>query len=326
MHTRGSRHTLINKAGEAVRSGTLEDVASFLDIQDYPQRQSGPRPKTPPESWRPWIDLFVAEQTAARHSAGTIRLRVYALVALAHTYPGCDPLTIGREHLIAYLGRDGLAPWYAKSLRVTLRTFFGMLYELGHRRDNLGGKLPKVRIPRSLPRPCPDHVVRNAFGAATDHRVRLALWIATETGLRRAEIVSIRRADVDNRAGDYWLHVRGKGGHERLVPLSDALAGALMTSPAEYVFPKANDGSRPISSDYLGRLVSRSMPDGWTAHTLRHRFATQAYAANNDLRAVQELLGHSSPTTTAIYTQVADNSLRAAATAARISFQDPLGA
>jgi site-specific recombinase XerD len=56
----------------------------------------------------------------------------------------------------------------------------------------------------------------------------------------------------------------------------------------------------------------------WTAHTLRHRFGTKAYQHSSDLRVVQELLGHHSPATTAIYTEVSDDSRRGAAEAALI--------
>nr|WP_324684669.1 tyrosine-type recombinase/integrase [Mycobacterium sp. 94-17] len=67
---------------------------------------------------------------------------------------------------------------------------------------------------------------------------------------------------------------------------------------------------------HLGKLITRALPGPWTTHTLRHRFATMAYQASSDLRAVQELLGHTSPVTTAIYTKVADEAMRRAAIAA----------
>jgi integrase/recombinase XerD len=162
--------------------------------------------------------------------------------------------------------------------------------------------------------------------------ILLAVRIEAETGLRRAEIARIRRCDVEGDPGAFWLRVLGKGGHERTVPITDDLAAALIAGPGSYVFPSldrwGNSLAPHISADALGVLIAEALPDKWTVHTLRHRFATKAYAATKDIRAVQELLGHASPTTTAIYAQVANESLRTAAMAAQLDgiFADSPGA
>ncbi|AEG84519.1 tyrosine-type recombinase/integrase [Corynebacterium ulcerans] len=66
----------------------------------------------------------------------------------------------------------------------------------------------------------------------------------------------------------------------------------------------------------MGKLISRALPGDWTPHKIRHRYATVAYGHSYDLRAVQELLGHASVSTTQIYTAVSDTSMRSAASAA----------
>jgi site-specific recombinase XerD len=76
----------------------------------------------------------------------------------------------------------------------------------------------------------------------------------------------------------------------------------------------------------LGKLITEALPGDWTAHTLRHRFGTVAYQATGDIRAVQELLGHASPTTTAIYTKVTDGAMRRAAMSTHIDSNAPMGA
>ena len=175
--------------------------------------------------------------------------------------------------------------------------------EHGYREDDPSRTLPAVKVPRSRPRPCPDSAIRSALATITDERVRLAIRIGAQTGLRRAEIAALRRTDVMGRPGQFLLHVAdGKGGHQRTVPIGDELATEIMGSPTRYVFSAWDN--RPITPDTLGRWISRALPDHWAAHSLRHRFGTTAYQASHDLRAVQELLGHSSPTTTAIYTAV----------------------
>jgi site-specific recombinase XerD len=87
-----------------------------------------------------------------------------------------------------------------------------------------------------------------------------------------------------------------------------ALARAL-GSIAGPVFPNGAGGH--LTADHVGRLIRRHLGHG--AHTLRHRYATRAYAGSHDLRAVQELLGHASPTTTARYVSTGEQQLHAAA-------------
>jgi len=67
---------------------------------------------------------------------------------------------------------------------------------------------------------------------------------------------------------------------------------------------------------WLGKLIARYLPDGWTPHKLRHRFATVAYGDAHDLRAVQQLLGHASVATTQVYVAVRGDAVTTAASAA----------
>ena len=145
-------------------------------------------------------------------------------------------------------------------------------------------------------------------------------------GLRRAEIARVHTRDI----ADNSLRVSGKGGHERVVPLHPELrvelraelsrrrrdengswGGRASVEPGGWLFP-SDEPHLPLTADHIGRLIARALPGTWTAHTLRHRFATQAYRTGRDLRAVQELLGHAKPETTARYAAVPDGSLAAA--------------
>ena len=91
-------------------------------------------------------------------------------------------------------------------------------------------------------------------------------------------------------------------------------AAIILARPDGYLFPSSHGGH--LTPHHLGKLVSACLPDGLTMHTLRHRCATLAYAATGDLRAVQELLGHAKPETTARYTAVSDAAVRRAMEAA----------
>jgi integrase/recombinase XerD len=296
----GELVTVFDAAGLPMVSGSLEQVEDWV-AERYVARAPGPDAAEVPARWRPWIEMFIAEMDAARRAPSTIQTRVVRLAHFAREHPDSDPLTVTRVELINYMAQPRWSPSTAHSVRSTLRLFFRMLYELEHRRDNPARTLPPITLPRAMPRPCPDHAIFQALATTSDAQVALAIRIGVQTGMRRVEIARLRPTDVIGQAGNYWVHITGKGGHERAVPISDELADQLMAIPTAYVFHNPTTGG-PITPRHLGKLVAAALPGHWTAHTLRHRFATTAYAAERDLRAVQELLGHVSPVTTAIYT------------------------
>lgn len=316
----GELVTVFDAAGLPMMTGGLEQVEAWM-AERFVRRPPGPSAEQIPAGWRPWIEMFIAEQDAARRTPSTIQTRVLRLAHLAREHPDSDPLTVTREKLIAYMARPAWSPRTAHNVRSTLRLFFRMLYELEHRRDNPSRTLPPIALPRAMPRPCPDHAVFLALAATDNPQVALAIRIGVQTGMRRSEIARLRPSDVIGQVGNYWVHITGKGGHERAVPVSDELAEQLLAIPSTYVFPNPRGG--PVTPAHLGKLITAALPGHWTTHTLRHRFATTAYAAERDLRAVQELLGHVSPVTTAIYTKVADQSMRRAAAATRLAGERP---
>lgn len=297
-----------------VVTGDLSKIERHLG-ERYARRPPGPAAMEAPVAWQPWMALFLGEQNAAHRSPQTIKTRAQHLTAFAHGHPGVTPLTVTRAQLIVWVGDQTRKPRTAHSIRSTMRVFFRTLYDLGHRRDNPAATLPSISLPRSLPRPCPDHVVQTAYGSVDDGRLLLAIRITVETGLRRAEVAHVHPRDVEGRAGDFRLHIVGKGNHERTVPISDSLADRILGHTG-YLFAGWN--GQPITPRHLGKLITRALPGEWTTHTLRHRFATVAYQTTGDLRVVQDLLGHTSPVTTAIYTKVADQAMRRAALAAVI--------
>lgn len=152
--------------------------------------------------------------------------------------------------------------------------------------------------------------------------------LAAYAGLRRSEIAAVHPRDFV----DGVLHVVGKGDRARIVPVHPLIdqavraelerrrdgrigtgwrLGAARVDPAGYLFPGQQPGTH-VSPWVVGDALSGLLGDVWTGHTLRHRFASRAYAASRDLRAVQELLGHSRPETTARYTAVPDDAMREA--------------
>jgi integrase len=167
-----------------------------------------------------------------------------------------------------------------------------------------------------MPRPTPEHHFFEALRQAPE-REGLMLRLAGYCGLRRGEISRVRREHVEEDLLGHELRVIGKGGHQRMVPLPDDLAADLLACPPGWIFPSPQRPG-PLTAAHVGVLVSRLLPEGWTCHTLRHRCGTVAYGeGGKDLRAVQELLGHAKPETTARYTQIPSSAVRNAMLAAR---------
>lgn len=259
------------------------------------------------EQWTAWM-------RAAGRPETTIGLRVYHVRRVMAAID-VSPWEITAEQLVHYLAEQAWAPETRRAYRASLRAFYGWGQACGRRLDSPAHLLPPITVPRGVPRPTPDAVYRAALAAAGP-RERLMVLLAAVCGLRRGEIARARREDVEPDLLGYSLRVHGKGGHVRSVPLPDALAVQLLNAPAGWLFPSSKSGGGHLTAHHVGVLVSRLLPEGWTCHTLRHRCATVAYASTRDLRAVQELLGHAKPETTARYTQVPVDAVRAAVTAA----------
>jgi integrase/recombinase XerC len=258
-------------------------------------------------AWATWL-------RAAGRPSTTIELRLYHVRRVLGSIGGC-PWSLSTEDLVTFLGAQLWAPETRRSYRASLRGFYSWAQATGRRQDNPAALIPSISLPRGVPRPTPDAIYRQALVDAT-RRVRLMVQLAAVCGLRCGEIARAAREDVLPDLVGYSIRVKGKGGHERNVPLPDDLAAEILAMSAGWLFPSPLASRGHLTPAHVGKLVSRVLPTGWTCHTLRHRCATVAYASTRDLRAVQELLGHSKPETTARYTQVPAAAVRAAMMAA----------
>lgn len=311
---------------------TSEELCTFAPvagIQSSTPRRRGPRARPLPPAWAPHIEEHVAWARAGARSEGTLRLRVYQVSRLAEV--AADPWAVTTEQLGIWLSNPDWAPATKRSARSHIRTFYEWAESTGRIDRSPAIGLGSVLVPRALPRPAPVEAIWTAAEAADD-RGRLMLKLASLAGLRRAEIAGLHTSQI---AEDHLL-VDGKGGHQRIVELEPDLASELQAELARrrrgqagtgfdspfvsatgYLFP-SDLSPAPLTPSHVGRIISRYLPDGWTAHTLRHRFATNVYEKDHDLRAVQELLGHASVETTVIYTQVSTAARRSAIAGAKI--------
>jgi integrase/recombinase XerC/integrase/recombinase XerD len=252
---------------------------------------------------------------------------------------GLDPASVSVRDLRRYLAvlsdRGNTATTIARKL-AALRAFFRVGVERGLRDENPAELLHTPKRPRRLPRVLkPDEVAalldRIPQSEPLELRDRALFELAYASGLRAQELVSLRLDSLDFDAET--VRVQGKGGKTRLVPVGEHACRALerylaagrprLTSraadPAPALFV-SKSGRQLSTSDVRRRLQSwaRRAAAGTPAvidahpHALRHSFATHLLEGGADLRAIQELLGHASISTTQVYTRVESRRLRSA--------------
>lgn len=268
-----------------------------------------------PVPWRESINGWTDTLRAAGLSAQTIKSRRYKMVHLATLLMPSGPEDVTTEQIVQAFARQQWKPETRKAYRNTISSFFRWLHKSGRRSDDPSLDVPRVKKPHAHPRPCPDRYIAAAMEKATSSE-KLMIRLGAECGLRRGEIARVHSDDVVADSAGRSLIVRGKGDKQRIVPLPDDLAGIIMDARG-YLFPGRFGGH--VEESYVGDHISHLLPRGYAAHTLRHRFATTAYAATHDLFVVAELLGHESVETTEHYVAMPDGRLREATAAVRLA-------
>lgn len=275
--------------------------------QDPTELISGLQRWSPAPSWRQPIKSWEAYLRSARHSETTIRTRIDQLTRLSRQI-GMTPWEVTSQDLTQWMASHQWSRETARSTRSGVRGFYAWAVEAGHLTSSPAETLPHIPAAVPCPRPAPEDDYRAALAAAPSAREALMVRLAAELGLRRAEVCQVHARDVLQEPDGWTLMVHGKGGKTRFVPLPVGLARELRSAPAGWVFPGKIDGH--LSPETVGTCVSRLLPPGITMHALRHRFASRAYLIDQDVLAIQQLLGHSSPATTQRYVHVTPASKR----------------
>jgi len=245
---------------------------------------------------------------------------------------GIGLLQARREHLFGYLAERGAAAYAARSnarLLSSLRAFYAQQARLGAIAEDPSANLESPKLGRSLPKALSESEVEALVRAPElDHpaglRDRAMVELMYAAGLRVSELVSLPATAVNLRQG--VLRVRGKGNKERLVPMGEEAQHWLEQYLAQARPVLAGKRARePLFLSRTGEPLSRQQfwtcvkklavragidPARVSPHGLRHSFATHLLNHGADLRALQMLLGHSSLSTTQIYTLVAREGLK----------------
>jgi integrase/recombinase XerD len=274
---------------------------------------------------RAWSELGLSRNTLAAYRND---LASFERWAVAHAR-SLERVT--RVEIYEYL-RERLAQGYtARSnarLLSALRHFFRLWLRLGRIDADPTALVESPKLPRSLPKALTEAQVEALIAApdvetAAGLRDRAMLELMYASGLRVSELVGLTADEVNLRQG--VVRVRGKGGKERLVPLGEEAIGWLerYLKQARPALARKRSGAwlflgargAPMQRQQFWLIVKRhaalaGIEARISPHGLRHSFATHLLNHGADLRVVQLLLGHSSLSTTQIYTLVAREGLK----------------
>ncbi len=296
--------------------------------------------REPGSQLEPFLEMLSAERGAARNTLEAYRRDLEDFLKLVRSR-GRDALCADGGDIVAYLeelARRGLAASSRARKLSAIRQFFRFLFAEGLRGDDPAASIDSPKPGRPLPKVlsiddvdallnCARKRASTARGIRLLKALRLhcLMEVLYASGLRVSELVSLARGAMT--PGERVILVRGKGGRERLVPLTEkacaahlayarelALAGGA-DARSRWLFPsRARQGhlTRQRFTQELKELAREAGLDAErvSPHVLRHAFASHLLERGADLKSVQQLLGHADISTTQIYTHVLEERLR----------------
>jgi integrase/recombinase XerC len=274
-----------------------------------------------------YLDSFISylskEKRYSKHTVNAYRKDIEQFNSFLSTQMEVvDLFFIKNIHVrswIVTMVEDGIANRSINRKIVTLRNFYKFLRKSNIELRNPCDKIQALKTPKRLPSFVQEKDLRNTFELIVQDTSDPFQWrdyviveLLYNTGLRRSELINLQKSDISFNRN--VMRVMGKGGKERLVPLSDTLISDLkkyldilnergylsdkvfITESSKKLYPKAVYN---IVKKYLSLLttVEKKSP-----HVLRHSFATHLMNRGAELNAVKEILGHSSLAATQVYT------------------------
>jgi integrase/recombinase XerD len=298
---------------------------------DLPHRAAGAA--TLSRRLEAFLEMLAAERGAARLTLAAYRNDLADLAGfLASRGTALEHADAAALHdYLATAATRRLAPRTLARRLSAMRQFFRFLVSDGSRTDDPTAGLDAPRLGRPLPKILSEAEIGRLIAAAAGWpeeegaRLRAILELLYATGLRVSELVGLPLATTQR--DPRFLLVRGKGGKERVVPLSgparQALAAYLAdrprfltgNQPSRWLFPSRGAAGH-LTRQRCGQLLkalalaARLDPARLSPHVLRHAFASHLLDHGADLRSVQQMLGHADIATTQIYTHVQSERLR----------------
>jgi integrase/recombinase XerD len=284
-----------------------------------------------------FLEMMVAERGAARNTIAAYRrdLQHFGDHISSRNQRLADADPDALRSYLEDMAATGISPRTAARRLSALKQFFRFLAAEGVRKDDPSATIDAPRAGRPLPKYLSENDVTRLLEATSLRKdaggLRLAalLEVLYATGLRVSELVGLPMSAI-TRDGR-MLIVRGKGGKERMVPLTDSATEAVQAylavrdgylpqpgsrAGSPWLFPsRSREGH--LTRVRFGQLLKELAVEAGLAparvspHVLRHSFASHLLAHGADLRSLQQMLGHADISTTQIYTHVLDERLRA---------------
>lgn len=285
------------------------------------------------EAWRDWL---TSERRLAGHTLIAYEHDVAVFLGFMTTYLGSPPTLAALAKLkpaefrawLAERARQGLARTSTARAFSSVRSFFNFLDKRGLVHNASIGAIQTPKLPRSIPKALSERDMEDLLDAPSeqeragwlDLRDTAILLLLYGAGLRIGEALGLTKATVEGllKAGNDTLSVTGKGNKTRLILLlpqglealkayRDACPYMAALGPSEAFFVGARGG--PLDPAIVQKRIREirrglGLAESVTPHALRHSFATHLLGAGGDLRAIQQLLGHASLSTTQRYTDV----------------------
>jgi integrase/recombinase XerC len=277
---------------------------------------------------REWLASLAHERRASPHTLRAYGDDAARFLGFLHGHLGAslDERALAKlipgdiRAFITVRRQEGLGAKGVQRALAAIRSFFRYLARENILESAAARNVRTPRVRRGLPRPLSETEAARAIAVAGEHGIE---WIAARdtalltllygAGLRISEALSLKRGDVPLASS---LSILGKGRKERVVPVIDPVRDAV--SAYERLIPFTGAKDAPLFLSRRGKAMSAreaqllmqrlrgalGLSDRATPHALRHSFATHLLANGGDLRAVQELLGHASLSTTQTYTEI----------------------
>ena len=291
-----------------------------------------------------FLEMLVAERGLALNSRLAYRRDLVAVTDWLKQHQK-NLISAKKEDLSTYLvalSKSGVSRQTTARRLSALRQYYRFLIGESVREDDPTAMIDSPKAVRRLPKIVSAREIADIINATShleridSQRLRALIEILYATGMRVSELVSLPLSAL-SRDLDY-LRVRGKGGHERMLPLGKTAQKALATyldtaqtagrgktaiqeknwnhkASRHWLFPSSG-ASGHLSRQYFARLLKKAAtragldPGRVSPHVLRHAFATHLLENGMDLRHLQQLLGHADIATTQIYTHVSPQRLR----------------
>lgn len=305
----------VNRVFEAYKGRAFVDYSSITDTGRTPKASNIKKTEwTKAQKDAMWA--YADKLKVRRYSKSAFTTYGYFFKQYLAAHPSKDPRDITEKEIIAHVVKTVEARNYSTKTQNQIINSIKFYYEKVLELDKKTYWIPRPRKETKLPTVASEEEVVRLLVAAANTKHQCIIGMLYSTGIRRGELINLRLADIDIDRRQVFVR-GGKGKKDRVTVLSDRMINALNKYSSEW-HPQywlfEGPGGKRYSGTSIGMVVKNAVQKAGikkniTPHVLRHSFATHMMERGTDTRYIQELLGHASIETTAIYAHVSRKNL-----------------